>query len=335
MGVFSPLERRPLGSTGLEVSRLCIGSGGLGSVPWLFGYETPEDRAVDAIGAALASDLNFIDTSAGYSDGEAERRIGLALREAGGLPDGWVLETKVDPLPGEGSFDASTVRRSVEGSLKRLGLDSLQLLHLHDPERISFADAMAKGGPVEELIKIRDEGIAAHLGVAGGPVGNLMQFLETGVFEAVLTHNRYTLLDRTAEPLIAWAADHGVGVIQGAPFGGGPLANPDAPPASGIPGVAGTPDGPRLYAYSPMSPTTAQRFEALVTICREADVPLGAAAVQFALRDPRIGSVVVGVTRPERIAQNIAWAELDIPADVWDGIVHATGDDAGLDNAPR
>jgi D-threo-aldose 1-dehydrogenase len=316
-----PTERRDLGGTGLRVSPVCIGSGPLGSVPQLFGYDTPTERAVDTVLAAFNSPLNFIDTSAGYSNGEAERRIGVAMARRGGLPGGWVLATKVDPDPETGAFDAAAVRRSVEGSLERLGVDRLDLLYLHDPERISFADGLAPGGPVAELVAIRDEGLAAHLGVAGGPIGTLSQYLDTDLFEVVLTHNRYTLLDRTAEPLLDQAVAKGIGVVQGAPFGGGLLAK-------GL-GTDAT------YAYQPLTADSRRRAEALTAVCAEAGVPLGAAALQFSLREPRITSTVVGVTRPERIRQTLNWASLMIEDDVWQQILSATGRDAGLDNAPR
>ncbi|HSN10771.1 MAG TPA: aldo/keto reductase, partial [Propionibacteriaceae bacterium] len=106
---FDPWERRELGSTGLQVSGICLGSGGLGSAPQLFGHETPESEAVETVLAAFDSPLNFYDTSAGYSDGESERRIGKALARVGGLPEGWVLGTKVDPV--DGRFDGEAVRR--------------------------------------------------------------------------------------------------------------------------------------------------------------------------------------------------------------------------------
>jgi D-threo-aldose 1-dehydrogenase len=317
MYAFDPAERRRLGRTGLRVSGVCLGSGGLGSMPELFGYETPEDEAVETVLAAFESPLNFYDTSAGYSDGEAERRIGTALARAGGLPEGWVLETKVDPV--DGRFDGDAVRRSVEGSLERLGIESVQVLHLHDPERISFEEAMGPGGAVRELVKIRDEGIAAHLAVAGGPVGMLLQYLETGVFEAVLTHNRFTLLDRSAEPLLQRAAELGIGVLQAAPFGGGILAK-------GL-------ETYDTYAYQPMTTETRRRAEALTSLSAASGVPLGAAALQFSLRDERITSTVVGVTKPARIRQLLEWASWPIPDHVWAEFKASGGTDAGLDNS--
>jgi len=314
---FDPAERRELGSTGLRVSGVCLGSGGLGSLPRLFGYETPESQAIDTVLAAFDSPLNFYDTSADYSEGESERRIGKALARVGGLPTGWVLETKVDPI--DGRFDGDAVRRSVEGSLERLGVDTVQLLHLHDPERIGFEDAMGPRGAVRELVRIRDEGIAGHLGVAGGPVGMLLQYLETGVFEAVLTHNRFTLLDRSAEPLLQRATELGIGVLQAAPFGGGVLAK----------GV-GTYD---TYAYQPMNSETRRRAEALTSLCADSGIPLGAAALQFSLRDERITSTVVGMTKPIRIQQTLEWASWPIPDQVWAEIEANAGTDAGLDNS--
>ena len=314
---FDPTERHELGGTGLRVSGICLGSGGLGSLPQLFGYETPESQAIDTVLAAFDSPLNFYDSSADYSEGEAERRIGKALARVGGLPRGWVLETKADPV--DGRFDGDAVRRSVEGSLERLGVDTVQLLHLHDPERISFEDAMGPHGAVRELVRIREEGIAGHLAVAGGPVGMLLQYLETGVFEAVLTHNRFTLLDRSAEPLLQRATELGIGVLQAAPFGGGVLAK-------GL----GTYD---TYAYKPMNSETRRRAEALTSLCADSGIPLGAAALQFSLRDERITSTVVGVTKPTRIQQTLEWASWPIPDQVWAEIEANAGTDAGLDNS--
>lgn len=72
-------------------------------------------------------------------------------------------------------------------------------MYLHDPEKISFAEGLAQGGPVEALVRLRDEGVIAHLGVAGGPIDLMLQYLATDAFEAVISHNRYTLVDQSAE----------------------------------------------------------------------------------------------------------------------------------------
>jgi D-threo-aldose 1-dehydrogenase len=312
------IQRRALGSTGLDVTAVCVGGGPLGGMKAAFGYDTPEDRAVETVLAALDGPFRFLDTSAGYSEGASERRIGLALAQAGGLPSDVVLATKVDPDFETGAFDGPAVRRSIEGSLERLGVDRVDILHLHDPERITFDEAMAPGGAVEELIRIKDEGIAGNLGVAGGPTSLLSRFLDTGVFEVLLTHNRWTLADRSANGVIQQAYDAGYGVINGAPFGGGVLAR-------------GT-NAVSTYCYAPMSEETATAIRRVEAICTEAGVPLGAAALQFSTRDERIHSTIVGVSRPERIAQAQEWESFDIPDDVWEAILAASGRDAGLNN---
>jgi len=165
-----PLALRPLGSTGLQVTSICIGTAPLGSMPETFGYEVPEERALATIRAFFASPLNFLDTAASYGDGESERRIGIVLREPGGLPPGFVLATKADRDLQTGVFTGAQMRRSVERSLRLLGLEQLQLVYLHDPEHISFEEAMQPGGPVEVLQQCKAEGLIAHLGVAGGPI---------------------------------------------------------------------------------------------------------------------------------------------------------------------
>ena len=122
--------RRVLGSTGLSVTAVAIGGGPLGSMPTAFDYDTPAERGIETAVAALRSPLGMIDTSAGYNEGESERRIGEALRRVGGLPDSVVLATKVDPDFVTGAFDGAAVRRSFEGSLERLGVDHVDLLAL-------------------------------------------------------------------------------------------------------------------------------------------------------------------------------------------------------------
>ena len=129
----------PAGHDGLAVSPICFGTSPLASMARLYGYDVDEEQAVATVLAAFDSPINFVDTSNGYGeDGTAERRIGAAIRRAGGLPPHVVLATKVDPDPRTGDFSGDRVRASLEESLERLGVDRIPLLHLHDPERISF-----------------------------------------------------------------------------------------------------------------------------------------------------------------------------------------------------
>ncbi|MEV7627793.1 aldo/keto reductase [Actinoplanes sp. NPDC089786] len=299
------MTARPLGGTGLAVTALCVGTSPLANMPHLYGYEVSEERAVATVGAALDSPaVNFIDTSNGYGvDGTAERRIGIALRDRGGLPTGTVLATKVDPDPRTGEFSGRRARTSLEESLQRLGVDHIQLLHLHDPERISFDEATAPGGPVEALADLKRQGVVAHLGVAGGPVALMQQYLDTGVFEVVLTHNRYTLLDRSAEELFRVAHERGIGVLNAAPYGGGMLAR--GPATQG------------KYAYRERNDAIAAAAIAMAAAADRFGVPLAAAALQFSLRAPFIDSTVVGVSSPERVQQTLDLTGTPIPDELW------------------
>jgi D-threo-aldose 1-dehydrogenase len=301
---MTSLELRTLGGTGLEVTPVCLGCGVLGGMPAIFGYDVSSDQGVATVLRALDSPVNFLDTSAGYSDGESERRVGAAIRQRGGLPGGFVLATKVDPDRDTGAYDGAQVRRSAAQSRERLGLESFPLLYLHDPEVIGFDAATAPGGAVEALVDLKREGVAAHLGVAGGPIDLMVRFVRTGVFDVVLTHNRFTLVDQSASELLEVAAEAGVAVVNAAPFGGGMLAK--------------GPETSRKYAYREAEPETVAYVKDLQARCATYEVPLGAAALQFSLREPRITSTVVGISAPERVDQTVDWATWPIPDELWD-----------------
>jgi D-threo-aldose 1-dehydrogenase len=273
-------------------------------MPRLYGYDVDEESARQTVVTAMTGGMSFIDTSNNYGVGRAETRIGEALRELGGLPDGVVVASKVDPLPGTSDFSGDRVRRSVEETLGRLGLDHVQLMYLHDPEdHISFTEAMAKGGAVEALVDLRDQGVLGHLGVAGGAIPAMREYLTAGVFEAVISHNRYTLVDRSAEPLIEDAVARGVAFVNAAPYGGGMLAvGPDRQPRY-------------CYREAPEAISTAVR--AMKAECEAYGVPLRAAALQFSLRDPRVTSTIVGLSKPERVAETLELAAIPVPDALW------------------
>jgi D-threo-aldose 1-dehydrogenase len=297
------LPHRSLGQTGLEVTPLCIGCSVLGSMPETFGYAVAEEQALSTIRAIFESPINFLDTAAAYGDGESERRLGIVLREYGGLPEGIVLSTKADRNLHTGEFTGPQMRRSIERSLGLLGLQQLQLVYFHDPEHITFEEAMAPAGPVEVLLQYRNEGLIAHLGIAGGPIALMSRFVETGLFEVALSHNRYTLLNTEADSFWDLCLKRGVAAINGAPYGSGMLAKgPSAYPR---------------YLYADADPLLVMRARQIEALCQRYAIPLAAAALQFSLRDERITSTIVGMSRPERIAETIALARYAIPEAFW------------------
>lgn len=298
------LPTHPLGSTGLDVTALCVGTSPLASMKRLYGYEVSDERAVATVEAVFDSPIRFIDTSNGYGeDGSSERRIGAAIAARGGLPADVVLATKVDPDPDTGSFDGARVRASFDESLDRLGLDRVPLLYLHDPERISFEEGVAPGGPVEALVALKEAGAVDAIGVAGGPVDLLQQYLDTEAFDVVLSHNRYTLLDRSAQSLFEGARERGIGVVNAAPYGGGMLAK--------------GPDTQSKYGYGERDDRIADAARSMQAACQRHGVPLAAAALQFSLRAPFVDATVVGVSSPERVAETLDFATRQIPDELW------------------
>lgn len=300
------LKRRPLGKIAADVAAISIGCAPLGSMPDTFDYEVTEQNAIATVLAALESPLNYLDTAAAYANGESERRIGLALRQIGGLPQGAFLQTKEGQSP-DGVYSGEMVKRRFHRSLENLGVDRVDLVFLHDPESIAWDAAWATGGPVEALQALKDEGLIGHLGVAGGPVEMEIRFVESGVFDAVITHNRYTLLNRAADPLLTLAAEKGLAVLNAAPYGSGILAK-------------GPAQYPR-YAYQTAESGAVDQAFRYQDICDRHGVPLAAAALQFSLRDSRITNTIVGMTRPERIQQTIDFANWDISEVCWEEIM--------------
>lgn len=292
---------RSLGRTGLVVSDLCLGANPLGGGNRNYGPGVDFETGVATVLRCLESDVRFLDTAAGYSAGESDRRTGEALRRFGGVPEGFTVATKVDRDMVTGEFSGAQMRRSLEQSLERLGLDRVPLLYLHDPEFTTYEQAVAPGGPIEELARLRAAGYADHLGVAGGPVDLLTRYVELGVFEVVLTHSRWTLVDRSAGPLLERAERLGVAVVNAAPFGGGLfVGNPL-----------------QRYGYRPAPPAVLDSVTRAAAACAAYGVPLPAAALQFSARNERIVSTVVGASSPKELDEILTWRDWPVPDELW------------------
>lgn len=298
----SHYPRKALGRTGYQVSPLAIGTAAWGTTSPAYGVTVPEEDAIATVHTAVDSPINVIDTSNNYGDGESERRIGVALAQVE-APHDLFVQTKLDRDPETNSFSADRMRRSLEESLERLGLDRLPMLFLHDPEHIGFEAAMVKGGPVDELIRMREEGLTEHIGISGGPASMLMRFVDTGIFDALITHHRYTLVDRTSDELLTAAEASGMGVFNGAAYGGGILAE--------------WPRTTTRYHYAPADPRLLEAIDAMGQACERYGVPLRAAALQFSARDPRIHSTIVGIVSPAQLHDALALLDLEIPEELW------------------
>ena len=151
--------------------------------------------------------------------------------------------------------------------------------------------------------------------MAGGPVALMRRFVATDVFDAVVNHNRWTLVSQNAEPLLDEAASRGVAFVNGAPYGGGMLVKgPDVQPR---------------YAYRETPELVGSAVRSMQEACEDFGVPLAAAALQFSLRDPRVTSTIVGVSDPARIATTLELATMPIPDELWsqlDRLTPRTGD---------
>lgn len=302
------VEKVPLGHTNLMVSKICFGTSALGDMPGTYGYGVDEMRAKDTVRAIFAGQTNFLDTSRNYGFGRSEQRIGDVIRERGGLPEGFVISTKLDRHPETNRFDAAQARRSLEESLKALGLDRIHLLHVHDPEHAaSLTEATGPNGAISELFKMKDEGLAEAVGLAAGPMDVMMPILRNWDFDALITHNRLTLANRNAEPMIAFARSKGIAVLNAAPYASGVLAK-------------GSSSYPR-YVYQKASGNMLDPIRRIEAVCARHSIPPGAAALQFSMRDQRVTSTICGISRPERVAQTLEWAALPIPAEAWDELM--------------
>lgn len=293
-----------IGKTGMTVPNICYGATALASMPDTYGYSVTEERGLDTIRAVLAQPDGFIDTSRNYGLGKSEDLIGRVVRELGSWPAGRILSTKLDRDMDTRRFDAARARQSLEESLLALGVDHVQILHLHDPEyALDLHDVTKPDGALRELMRMKDEGLADAVGLAAGRIDIMMPILRDWDFDVIITHSRYTLVNRNAEPMIELAQSRGMSILNAAPYASGALAK----------GASNH----RRYVYQEATEDMLEPIRQVEAICARRGIPLGAAALQFSLRDPRIASTICGVSRPERIEETRAWANWPIHDDVW------------------
>lgn len=302
--------------TAVQVGRLSLGCAPLGN---LYEAVTDED-ACATVDAAWDRGVRLFDTAPLYGYGLSERRLGLALR---GRPrDEYLLATKVGRLlvplgDGEGQddtifvdvpsvrpefdFSREGVLRSVEESLERLGLDRIDLLHVHDPD--DHLDD-AERGAFPALVRLRDEGVVGAIGLGTNLASVASRFVGRVDLDWLLLAGRCTLLDTTGPSEVFEACRrHDVGVLAAGVFNSGVLAAP-APGAS--------------FHYAPVPDDVLARVQQMAAACAARGVPLAAAALQLPLRYDVVRSLLVGARTAAEVDDDAALLEWPIPEELWE-----------------
>lgn len=317
-----PAEPIQLGRTRLSVTRIGLGTAALGGLY----TAVDEGQAVETVRCAYDHGLRFFDTAPLYGHGLSEHRVGLALR---GLPrDEVVLATKVGRLlradaPPDRSqlsggverwpaapsvnpvfdFSYDGVLRSFEESVGRLGVDRVDVLHIHDPDEHGEE---ALDGAYRALDRLRSEGTVSAVGAGMNQAELLVRFARAADFDCFLLAGRYTLLDQAAlRELLPLSAERGIAVLLGGVYNSGILAGPR-------PGAT--------FDYAPAPAELVERAHRLEIVCRRHGAELKAAALQFPLAHPAVTSLLVGARSPEELDEDIALLQTPLPAALWDDL---------------
>lgn len=304
----------------LAVPTLGYGAANVGN---LF-RELTDDDARAVLEAAWESGIRFFDTAPHYGLGLSERRLGAFLRTK--PRDEYVLSTKVgrllrpnpdhdggldtandfhvpDDLRRVWDFSADGIRTSLEESRERLGIDRIDLVYLHDPERHDLDLAIAEALPALE--QLRADGQVAAVGIGSMVSEALAAAVRAADLDLLMVAGRYTLLEQPAAVEVLPACrETGTGIVAASVFNSGLLASSE-------------PRRDGRYEYGQLPEELWTRLQRIAAVCAAHDVPLPAAAVQFPLQAPEVRSVVVGGSRPGQLRQNAQYASLDIPEDLW------------------
>jgi D-threo-aldose 1-dehydrogenase len=302
----------------VRVTELGFGAAALGN---LYAPVSDEDARA-AVDAAWAGGLRYFDTAPHYGLGLSERRLGEALRDR--PREELVVSTKVgrllvpnprptgddmanlfavpDDLTRRRDYSADGVRRSLEASLDRLGLDRVDVVLVHDPDE-HLDQALTESVPA--LLELRDQGVVGAVGVGMNQWQALRRFVVETDVDVVMVAGRWTLVDRSAEPLLAEAERRGVSVLAAAAYNSGLLAA-DWPP-----------DDAR-FDYGPAPAPVLAEARHWARTAQAAGVALPDLALQFPLRHPAAASVVVGLRSPAEVAAAVERLQRPVPATVWE-----------------
>ncbi|MBO1268323.1 aldo/keto reductase [Arthrobacter cavernae] len=300
-----------------RLGRLGFGAAGIGNL-----YRAmPDSQAEDTINAAWDAGVRYFDTAPHYGLGLSERRLGAVLRDK--PRDSFTISTKVgrllEPQDAQGrlddegfdvpadslrvwDFSEAGIRRSLEDSLGRLGLDHVDIAYLHDPDVHDLEAGISHALPVLE--KLRAEGLVRAIGVGTNSAEAALECVESAELDLVMLAGRYTLLEQPGVPLLDRCTARGTGVVNVGVFNSGLLARPEVPEDA-------------HYNYGRAPRALVERARALAGVCRDFGVELPTAALQFSLRHPAVVNVTVGASRPEQAAGNAARMAEDVPEELW------------------
>ncbi|WP_024875981.1 aldo/keto reductase [Saccharomonospora piscinae] len=314
---------------GARFGPLSLGAANLGNL-----YERMSDETAWAVlETAWELGVRYFDTAPHYGLGLSERRLGAFLATKPRAE--FVVSTKVGrrlrprpvdaaagaldtahnfvvPADQERVWDVSPdgLRRGLEESLHRLGLDSVDVVYLHDPEEYRAADG--QGGldgalrpGLDTLAALRDEGVVAAVGVGSKATAALLTAARTGVPDLLMVAGRLTLLDQSAaEDVLPECRGRGIGVIAAAVFNSGLLTSSE-------PGPGGR------YEYAPVPGDVLARARAVAGVCREFGVDLPTAALRYSLTDESVRTVVAGSATPGQVRDNTRRMAAPVPDALW------------------
>ncbi|MEE2774626.1 MAG: aldo/keto reductase [Pseudomonadota bacterium] len=301
------MKKRQVSDTGIYVTPLCFGTSPLGSMPDTYGYKVSEKLAVITLKEILSSPVNFIDTSRNYGMGRSEERLGIAISESEDDVEDLVISTKLDRNMRTNRFDVSQARKSFEETLKALRVDRVPILHLHDPEYASdLNDITRKDGTLDFLFSLKREKLVDAVGLAMGRLEIMEPLVADYSFDVIINHNRYSILNRQADRLYDYAYSKGISIFNAAPYAGGILAKGSCKTTK--------------LVYQDATPQQLTPVYKIEQICKDYGIPVGAAALQFSMRDQRISSTIVGISKPKRVKETLDWANLNIPSAFWEEI---------------
>jgi aryl-alcohol dehydrogenase-like predicted oxidoreductase len=307
------LATKELGSTGLEITRVGFGAWAIGGGGWEFGWgPQDDDESVAAIRHALEGGINWIDTAAAYGFGHSEEVVGRALK---GLSEGdrpYVF-TKASLVEGPGrrvvhSLSRESILREADDSLRRLGVDAIDLYQIHWP--IPEAD-------IEEgwaaFAALKEEGLVRHIGVSNFDVGQLRRIQEIAPVETL--QPQYSLIERDVErEILPFAETEDIGVIVYSPMGSGLLTG--GMTRERIRGLAED-DWRRRDArfQEPQLSDHLALVDRLKAVADRYETTSGAVAIAWTLRNPAVDGAIVGLRRPDQVDDLLAAATLDLSDD--------------------